>query len=543
MRTADRTSMVAILAIAGMATAFPASAQDLPDHFRSRLDPERERTDPAAPETASLPTGTTQLNASIPTGLQISTVNFRGVPVPAKVARAAEPYIGRPLTSDNLQTLVDALSDAYRETDVALFTLVVPEQDFEGGNVDLLAAEGYVEQVKIAGDLTKSEQALVASHAARLTKIRPASRAVYERNLLLLDDVPGLTVSESLAQGSERGGVKLRLDAEQKRTDFSVGYDSRTTRLIDQGQVSGEAAGYGLLRAGDQTRLNLAASTDFEDFRYASLQHSTPLGTFGTRASVGAAELQSFAEDSGLEGRASLYSLGLSHPFVRSSQQNLRASLVADVLNSNNAAFGSLLSTERTRALRGRLAYDWTRGDTVAAASVQVSQGFDVLEARISQPVGELEFLTADANIKLAQRFADQYYLRLNLTGQWSDDPLPANERFSVGGPNYGRAFENGVINADTGAAALVEAAYRPLKTGKFADSEVYAFADYATVGFVGRDLPERQLGSAGAGIRAAYSDFGELGLEAAKPYETPSPDDADDWQFNISWRITFDPR
>ena len=51
-------------------------------------------------------------------------------------------------------------------------------------------------------------------------------------------------------------------------------------------------------------------------------------------------------------GEARSAGLTLSHPLIRSYRRNLTLSLALDGLNSENAAFGSLISTERSRAVR-----------------------------------------------------------------------------------------------------------------------------------------------------------------------------------------------
>ena len=521
-----------------------AHGQGLPDSLRGRLDPERERVEPDTPSgSPAVPDGMTSVDASGLTGEPIRQVSFEGTAVPAIVADAAQPFIGAPLTKRSLTALVDALSDAYRASDIALFTLVVPEQTFEKGKVRVLVAEGHIEQVMLSGELTKGEQALVAAHVSRIQSSRPASRAALQRNLLLLDDIPGLSVRQKVLNGTGQSAVRLQLDAEQKRTEFSIGYDSRTTQLIDQGQLSGKATAFGVFRAGDETRLDVASSTNIDAFRYAGLQHSTPLGTNGTRATIGAAKLDSFADGTGISGEATLYSAGLSHPVIRSAQQNLNAALTLDALNSNNAALGSLIATERTRGLRGLLSYDHSNDNRSAGLSLKVSQGLDILEARSSDPVNELEFIKAEVGAQFAQRIARQYFLRLSARGQWTDDPLPANERFSVGGPNFGRAFENGLINADCGVSVLLETAWRPFKDGAFTRSEIYTFADYSTVEFIDRAVGSADLGSAGIGIRATYKKIGQFGIEASRPYNVPAPTYDEDWQVAVSWRIRYDPR
>lgn len=539
-----RTLRLSLLPLTALSASLFAMAQSPPVNLRGRLDPERETDRPALPEErVDLPSGSASIPGGLLSGAPIQTIDFEGVAVPGNVAQAAQPFIGQTMSRETLKALVDAMSDAYRESDVALFTIVVPEQDFSAGRVRVLVAEGHINTIEISGDIDPDERVFIRGRTQPLTRGRPTSRRDLNRSLLLLNDVPGLKVSQTIVKSPEQGAVDLRLDAKQKRYDFSLGYDSRTTGLIDQGRLSGEAAGYGLLRTGDETRLDVASSTDFDSFRYIGLQHATPLGRNGLRASAGIARIESFADDSGLSGEADLYSGSLSYPFIRSARQNLRGALVVDALNSNNAAFGSLLATERTRAVRTTLSYDRTRPNRYVGGNLKLSQGLDVWDAEISRPVGELEFFKAQASLSFVQRFARQYFLRANMSAQWTDDPLPANERFSVGGPNFGRAFETGLLNADKGASVLLEAAYRPWKEGKFARSEIYTFADYADVSFIDRPIGSLDLGSAGIGIRAAYKDMAELGLEAARPYDVPVPGYQDDWQFAVSWRLKFDPR
>lgn len=511
--------------------------------LRGRLDPERERTPTDLPDEATrLPDGVTNIAIDGEGSGPIRKITFLGTEVPQKVAAAAEPYIGAPLKRETLQTLTSAMSDAYAKTDVALFTLVIPDQDFAGGEVRILVAEGHIDAIKLTGDLTRSERVFIEKAVADLKEKQPTDRGDLDRTLLLLNDVPGLDVKSQIRKSRAANAVTLDLEAEQTRFDASVGYDSRTTQLIDQGQVSAKLAGYGVFRAGDSTQLDLASSTDFEDFRYVGLEHDTPLGSNGTRAGFGVARLESVVEDTGISGDATLYAVNLTHPFVRSKKHNLRGLLAVDALDSRNAAFGSLVATERTRAVRTAVSYDRNDTDSYAGVSLKLSQGLEVWDAQTSQPVDELAFFKAEANVKTVFRFAERSFVRANAAAQWSEDALPANERFSVGGANYGRAFETGLINADKGAAVSLETAYRPFSSGKFASSEIYTFADYAVVDFIDRPIDDIDLGSAGLGVRANYDSNFELGLEASRPFNLLIPDFEDDWQFAVSWRVKFDP-
>jgi hemolysin activation/secretion protein len=145
---------------------------------------------------------------------------------------------------------------------------------------------------------------------------------------------------------------------------------------------------------------------------------------------------------------------------------------------------------------------------------------------------------------KGVQALSKSLFVRLNGSAQWTDDPLPAVEPFSVGGANFSRAFEKGLINADRGYAGLLEMAYRPLKTGSLRQSELYIFADYADVALVARAFPETVLRSRlyGGGLRLGYRKNAMLSLEAARTIDKPYPDYRSEWRFSITWRQALRP-
>ena len=213
----------------------------------------------------------------------IRGIRFEGTKVPAVVAAAAEYYVGQPARRATLEALAKAMSDAYAKSDVALYTVRVPEQDFARGDVTVLVAEGHIEGVAITGDVDGRDLGLVKAYADRLVHEKPLTRATLERYLSLIRDIPGMTLDAQLLRGITPGGVKLVLKLKQKRSQFTLGFDNRTTQLLGDSQIQGTARFYGLLREGDQTDVTGAAATDLHQYRYASIAHSTPLGGDGTR--------------------------------------------------------------------------------------------------------------------------------------------------------------------------------------------------------------------------------------------------------------------
>jgi hemolysin activation/secretion protein len=223
----------------------------------------------------------------------------------------------------------------------------------------------------------------------------------------------------------------------------------------------------------------------------------------------------------------------------------LTLSVALDGLNSENAAFGSIISTERSRAVRMAAAYAQVGERRTISAGLTLSKGLDVLGARVPDTVGEATFLKTNGRAAIDQAIGKRAALRLRASGQWTRDALPAVERFSVGGAEIGRAFEVGLISADRGLGGLAELAWRPLRSGKFASSELYGFADGAKVRLLPRpgfDGMNFDLASAGAGVRLAWTDKAMIEVEYAHVLDDPFPAYDEDWRLSVSWRLNLRP-
>ena len=77
----------------------------------------------------------------------IRAIDFVGVKAPERVAKAAQAYLGKPASGDNLKALAEAVSKAYGKSGIALYTVAIPQQDLSNGRVKLLLAEGFVEDI------------------------------------------------------------------------------------------------------------------------------------------------------------------------------------------------------------------------------------------------------------------------------------------------------------------------------------------------------------------------------------------------------------
>lgn len=512
---------------------------------RDRLD--REELLPATDQTQPVPEDIAP-QASVETeavpAARIERIDFVGVEVPLVVGEAAQQFIGSYATRENLQALAAAMSAAYARSEVALFTVVIPDQDLTTGTLKVLVGEGFIETVVLKGEVEGRSLALVKAYAEKLRTEQPLSRTRFERYLSLIRDIPGLEVKSAMKLGESRGGVILELELDYARPRLAFSYDSRSSSLIRDGRIEANLTLPHLLREGDSTEIVGIVSPDFSSLLYIGIGHSTPLGSEGTRLAVNYSHLETELDGIDLKGSADTAGLTLTHPIVRNFDTRLTGRLSVDLVDSDNSAFGSLIANEKVRSARGGLSFATWNARRSLAASVAVSKGLDVLGASVNPLSGEIGYLKLSGSAAWSQQIAQRIVFRLESAGQFTRDALPVSERFAVGGGRFGRAFERGLIVADRGLAGSAELALRPL-SGDFARSEIYGFVDYAAVrlverpGFAGSDI---DLGSAGLGVRAAWKDKAMVGLEAARVIERPYPAYDGKWRFTVSWRLALRP-
>ena len=488
---------------------------------------------PIVPPTARIATQ----GAPVP----ITGIRFIGANAPARVAAAARTFLGQPATRETLQRLAADLSTHYGASNVALYTVAIPEQDFSGGVVVVSLTEGRIAAASIKGDAARFP--LLRARMAPLLGETPLTRKTFERQVTLMNAIPGVTIDTDFRDPDANGALALTVTPKRKHRKVSVGFSNRGVDLLGSGQFDAKADFYGLARDGDHLSFAASAASDFRRYRYASAAYAVPLTASGLSVTASGAYLETRPRGVPLTGRAKLAGVTLAYPLVRDFHHSADVSLGIDGLDSDNALFGNLIATERTRAVRAAASWTVARTKRSILVAGSLSKGVDVFGARVTAPTAETGFLKGTATLGLAQQIGKRMVARVTASGQYSADRLPAAERFSIGGEAIGRAFDTAILTGDKGAGGLAELAYRPLKTGRLAQSEVYGFADGGVIGVRPRGVTpgaDYSLASAGIGVRARYLEKAELGLEAAHSVDDPYPGYNDDWRISVAWRLSL---
>ncbi len=451
---------------------------------------------------------------------------------PGDLRAAYKDRLGKNTEIKDIGTISDAIGAVYETEGFPLYSVVVPNQSFDGGVLAVRVTEGYVDNVVIDGDTKDADLDLVRAYAAKIVTDRPLHHAVLARYLLLMNDIPGLKVGSRFDPKGNNAGVTLRLTVERKRFDFGVAFSNNGSKYISPLQFTATATANSIFQQGDRTELIYGLPANYRDYQYYGLTHLEPIGTEGTTVEGTASYLKTHPVDSTVTGDAYMAGITFSVPIIRQQEDSLSLIGAFSALNSANGFLGQTFSNERTRAIRAGVTYVTgpLDGTELTNLSFVLSQGVDALGARPGGfGTGGPTFTKVNFRVDHERTLGPKFIVRVKASAQFAPDAVPASEEYTYGGNDFGRAFGDDEVVGDRGVEGGAELAYRlpTAWTGAsfLSDAEAYGFYDLGKLWTLSPLLRSPNLGqSAGVGARVRVYDKVTLQLEAGFPIECPSP-------------------
>lgn len=518
-------------------TPLPASAQ-------SNFIIDQTRPDRAVPKAQSVPDmvvpkADTRLTDITP--FTLKAVRITGSSLPAHVmGQAAKPFIGQKVDAAAIGKIANTLSALYGdEGDIAFYSIIVPKQDFQDGVLTLAIYEGYIEHVNLTGD-TDGRLELISAYAEKFLQEKPLKRSSFQRTLSLIRDIPGLTVEPQLVQGHAPGAVHLMLPMKRKRSHFEISINDRGNDHLGRVQLQVSASLNGLLREGEVTQITLGAPANFSRYQYVGFSESQPIGSNGTRAQFSFGYLRTRPKAPSIEGDAKTIQFLVSHPLIRSFEENLMVSGSVDGIDSSNALFGETIANERIRAVRLSGAYSLVGEKTALAVSANLGLGMAWLGANTALPGAvDLDFKKIVLRGNYSYAVDEAWIARFNMGAQLAFNRLPVTELYALGVGSFGTAYDASAVMGDTALAGTIELAHRPkYMPALLQKMEAFVFAERGGGWYRARlGLPsaDYQLTSAGLGVRLPFREKTVLEVTASHAVAADAP--------NVKvgkWRLGF---
>ncbi|MFZ7219521.1 ShlB/FhaC/HecB family hemolysin secretion/activation protein [Bordetella hinzii] len=528
--------------------------------------PQIERPPAAAPPTPVAPTPEQQAVAArlaqhiVPRHFDVSGV--KTIPF-EEVSAFLTPLAGKDITVAQLVAEVDKITVLYRERGYPLSFALVQNQDFANGLVVVTVVEGYIENVRIDGDIGNARQRL-ESLAQPLLQEKPLKQATLERVLNLMRTVPGVSFTPALELPKRaNGATELSLEATRKKFTGNGGIADMGTGMQPIVNVGANS----LTPLGEQVRLTASIPLNTDDVKYFAGEVRVPVGNDGWSVKVDGYHYQARPQDDavqylGFDRKVTTdrIGVGVSYPILLNNRRSLTGTLGMYATNSQDRydqrhTDNWLREDSRVRAATAELRYLDVLPERSTDATVSVSKGFDSMGARAkvtsnygyeATPPTDLDFTRWNLSVRQAFTLPAQFGLVLSGAGQYSSDILPTSEQVSFGSWRYGMGYPQGEISGDKGLGLSAEInrrfniGYQYLRA-----LQPYVMVDYARSWYNNpalKPVNPKHLSSVALGFRITDDKYYLFDFNIAKPVGAATVNDRDrDVRFNANYSLFYD--
>ncbi len=457
------------------AGAWSAWSQSTPpvDAGAVRQQIERQR-DAFTPPPAVLPPVSLPLDSRpiAGPGVEVKRFRFEGNSLLSseQLQPAVRAFVGQTLDFKGLQRAADRVAAAYRDAGWVA-RVYLPEQDVSEGTITLEVVEARFAGLRFEGALPKHVQPEAIKHyfTARQTVGQPLNARALDRALLLVDDLPGVSVAGTLVPGQADGDTALVLQtADEALFSGDLGMDNLGARSLGSLRATANFTVHNSGGLGESLSLNLLR-TQGSDYTRVAL--SVPVGYQGSRLSLSVSDMSyrvirgpGYNSAAQIHGTSSSLGAEWSHPLWRASMRNLY--FYAGVENKTFFTQDTQLRSDYvSRSARVGLSsnqFDGWAGGGVSSASLHVLWGqLSDMRAHTQLDTIPRYYRKISYQLSRQQNLGDKHSLLLSFNGQQAWQVLDSSEKFYIGGASSVRAYPASEQGGERGQVLSAEWRWR----------------------------------------------------------------------------------
>lgn len=421
---------------------------------------------------AQIPPGAEQLRFT----LQSLSINGMTAYPEADVRHLYAPYIGTEISVATLFEIMAALQNKYMDDGYALTKVVIPNQNIDDGHAQLDVIEGYVSEVELEEGL--QDDVAVRDAVTRITAMKPLNTETLERLLLILNDLPDMSVGAILAapQNSSPvpGGVRLVMQQNDERDPRArIGIDNYGSVFTGPFSINAMGRIHNIGMDHDTLEVSGSQTTSIQEQSYGGVSYSVPVwGASGARirgsVSIANTEPGSTLDPLDVKGKSRGITLGISYPLIKQRAETCVIDAEFDIRDSRTMLLAEEFYDDRLRVVRAGINYSFSDAwQGINLFDVHFSQGLDILgtretgSANLSRAAGRSDFRKLTLFAGRLQALPQDFEIYALASGQYSNDPLLSAEEFGFGGMEAGRGYDPSELTGDRGIAALIELRHR----------------------------------------------------------------------------------
>jgi hemolysin activation/secretion protein len=433
--------------------------------------------------------------------------------------------INTTITVGDLFTIVQNITNYYRNSGYIISRAILPPQHVQGGMVTIQVIEGYIDKVNVSGT-PNGTKCLVEGFGYRIRRCPPLNIKRLEKYMLLVNEVPNTAVKAVLSPAtSSPGAADLNLETVNKRVSAYLSYDNYGTLYIGPQQMTANVAMYSAINSGDSTQLTVTKTPKGGELTFMDLNYNGPVGDTGARWILGNTRVHTHPlfvlRNTKTDGYNNNIYTSYIYPLIRNRSQALNLIGAFNYSDSNTNTILGPLYTDHIRSLDLGMTFNFA--DKYYGANminVDFRKGLPLFgytsntnpaTANTSRPGGYAAYQKFGAQLSRLQALKGNFSLLAVAKGQWAFVPLLSSEQYTFGGNPLGRAYDPAELIGDRGASGSLELRY-DLGLNYFINSlQFYTFYDAGAIWniLVNSSSPRKvSATSTGLGVRFTMTKY-----------------------------------
>lgn len=404
----------------------------------------------------------------------IQSINISGSTVfsNAELNAAVQPWQGKPLTRENTQAIVNAITEKYQTQGYLTSRAILIDPIAKTGNLTVQILEGSLERIDVEG-LKRLNPNYVRSRIA-LGSGTPLNSAKLEDQLRLLRLDPLFeTIEASLRAGTKSGQSILTVRVKEASAwNGGIGVDNYSPPTVGSERITTNLGHRNLTGNGDELGgfYNRTTNGGAES---VGISYKIPVnamqGTVQVRAEGSRYEVKQAPFDVlGIRGNSSLYEISYRQPVIRTPREELALSLGFTYQDGQTFTFNTLPTpfglgpdangVSRTSVVKFGQEYLKRDNQGSWAFRSQFNLGTGLFNA--TQNAGNIpdgQFFSWNGQAQRVQRMGANHLLIAQLDAQLTPDSLLPGQQFVIGGGQSVRGYRQNARSGDNGVRASLE--------------------------------------------------------------------------------------
>jgi hemolysin activation/secretion protein len=458
----------------------------------------------------------------------LKSVKINNHPTSSEYQNSYINYISKTVDQQKIQTIINNINRILQNQGKLLSFAYVSSISPDTGSLNIEIVEGKIRNVKIISNFKVDQNELFKEYVDNILSSQPIYNVELQKNIQLISRIPGYEVEYKLEEINDPQAeiyevADLILTINKRNANVNLIANNEGVSELGKYQFSAFGRLYNSFNSNEKISLYSGTTNKPDKLKIFVLGVSKPINSEGTSINLSGSYIK---DDPNIttpssDNKNKTYKLegALNHYFLLTNKYILEGSIGVEHSKDQNYIANTRISTMTYNDifLGGNIEFsDFINGKNIISPYFYQSIPGMTKINRFNSSAQLLDrnykFVTLD--MYRTQNISKDFSIFTQILTQYSNNNLPIDQTFFIGGLTGGRAYKLGTASSNKGIDFAAEFRYtKDLDNQAVSEVEPYLFYDVVKFSKSYALTNVSTLQSAGAGIRAKlkYDFYGNF--------------------------------